>query len=180
MKSKLLYILLFIVFCSCNDDDDQPRTALEQLPPATQTGEQTFACLIDGEPFIPPIFGNNAPRAFYQFVDGAYTFVLRGGLGGSLSLQSVTVGGIDVNALQEMSYPLYDEASGNHFGEYNIGGGLTYRGTATPNNPGILNITKIDTENFIISGTFEFEAEEINTGEIIKITEGRFDLNYTN
>jgi hypothetical protein len=31
-----------------------------------------------------------------------------------------------------------------------------------------------------MSGTFEFQAQEITTGEIISITDGRFDLTFTN
>jgi len=44
---------------------------------------------------------------------------------------------------------------------------------------GELEIIKLDTENEIISGTFWFDAEEVDNGEIIEIKEGRFDINYS-
>ena len=46
--------------------------------------------------------------------------------------------------------------------------------------PGTLIITRFEPANFIISGTFNFTAKEINTGETVEITEGRFDMQYTN
>jgi hypothetical protein len=45
---------------------------------------------------------------------------------------------------------------------------------------GQIHFTRFDTENFIMSGTFEFQAKEIQSGKTINITDGRFDLNFTN
>ncbi|MEO0272798.1 MAG: DUF6252 family protein [candidate division WOR-3 bacterium] len=45
-------------------------------------------------------------------------------------------------------------------------------------NSGTLTITKFDKMNFIISGTFDFEAYSSACDKIVKITNGRFDLNY--
>ena len=43
-------VLLFLTFTliNCTKSDDQ-----DQLPPATQTGANTFGCLINGKVFIP-------------------------------------------------------------------------------------------------------------------------------
>jgi hypothetical protein len=46
------------------------------------------------------------------------------------------------------------------------------------NSYGTVTFTKFDTENGIMSGTFEFEAQELNSEEIVNITEGRFDLTF--
>ena len=40
---------------------------------------------------------------------------------------------------------------------------------------GELKITNLDTTNFIISGTFWFDAIDAN-GAIVKVTDGRFDI----
>lgn len=42
-----------------------------------------------------------------------------------------------------------------------------------------MTITKYDKTNQIISGRFWFKAQS-NTGEIVEISEGRFDDRYTN
>jgi len=45
---------------------------------------------------------------------------------------------------------------------------------------GELKIIKLDTENKILSGQFWFDCKEVNSDTISKITEGRFDIKYTN
>ncbi|WP_452224055.1 hypothetical protein [Lacinutrix chionoecetis] len=180
MKNYLKLLLIVLVFTACNNDDDNmPQDPIDQLPPATQTGEQTFGCLINGEPFVPPSFGSNAPNAFYQFVDGAYTLGISGGTGGGSELKSINIGCLDMPLIEEINYTLLEFASGNYFGEYRIGGGFDLNESSSTENPGSLNITNFNSEDFIISGTFEFTVFD-NDGNEINITDGRFDLNYTN
>jgi len=179
MKNLLLLILTIFTLSSCDKDNDKPKTELEKLPPATQTGAQTFGCLIDGKAFVPPKFGTNSPNAFYQFVNGAYTLSIYGSTDGGSNLKSINIGCLDMPLIQEVNYLLKEELVNNYFGEYNIGGGITFSGATTTVNPGILIITNFDPANFIISGTFEFSVTD-NSGNEIKITQGRFDLNYTN
>lgn len=60
-----------------------------------------------------------------------------------------------------------------------FGGGVILEGISNEIKPGTLTITRFDNKEFIISGTFEFNVLDTN-GKEIKITDGRFDLNYTN
>lgn len=178
---KLLFLLLtsFTLSC-CNKDDDKPKTELEKLPPATQTGAQTFGCLIDGKAFVPPKFGTNAPNAFYQFVGGAYTLSIYGGTSGGPNLKGINIGCLDMPLIQETTYLLKERLTNNYFGRYSIGGGIYGEYETNIIDNGTLIITRFDPANFIISGTFSFKAKEIYTGEIVEITEGRFDMQYTN
>jgi len=48
MKRILLLLLTTFTLSCCNNDDDNPQNPLDQLPPATQTGANTFGCLING------------------------------------------------------------------------------------------------------------------------------------
>ncbi|MBP0904054.1 DUF6252 family protein [Mariniflexile gromovii] len=48
----------------------------------------------------------------------------------------------------------------------------------TLSNVGLLKIRKIDKENFIVSGIFEFQAISGDCDETINITDGRFDMKY--
>jgi hypothetical protein len=43
---------MLIITVACSSDDDEPSPE-SQLPPITQTGENTFGCLIDGKLFVP-------------------------------------------------------------------------------------------------------------------------------
>ena len=69
----------------------------------------------------------------------------------------------------------------SNFGEFwitsNIVNAIQYTTTATVT--GELKITKLDTQQRIISGTFWYDA--INSdGEKVEIREGRFDMRYVN
>tara|TARA_B110000259_G_C13993077_1_gene393317 strand:- start:1078 stop:1617 length:540 start_codon:yes stop_codon:yes gene_type:complete len=179
MKNLLLLLTITLTLSCCKKDDDQSTNPIDQLPPATQTGEQTFGCLINGEAFVPPSFGSNSPSAFYQFVDGAYTLGISASKGGGNELESILLGALDVSNIVEANYLLKSEQSGNFLGKYLIGGGIISNSVTTDEIPGELVITKFDSENFIISGTFEFTVLD-NDGQEIHITDGRFDMNYTN
>jgi hypothetical protein len=176
MKIYIKIMIIALIFGSCNNDDDKPKKPIDQLPPVTQTGAQTFGCLIDGKAFVPPKFGSNAPSAFYQMINGTFTLGISAGTGGGTEFQNVIFGGVDVAALNEDSYLLKSQQSGNFFALYTLN--FTTKST-TDEIPGTLKITRFDNTNFIISGTFEFSVID-NNGKQINITDGRFDLNFTN
>ncbi|WP_040279307.1 hypothetical protein [Psychroserpens damuponensis] len=181
LNQSVIFLFFICLFTACkNDDDNPPQNPIDQLPPMTQTGEQTFGCLINGEPFIPPSFGSNAPNAFYQFVDGAYTLGISARNNSSIGLQSIIIGGIDIVNINEITYDLESFSIGNLYGLYDLvldENSETYY--TNENYPGTLTITNFDNQNFIISGTFEFIVLD-DDGNEINITDGRFDLNFTN
>jgi hypothetical protein len=53
--------LLLLTQCQWFDDDDNP---IDKLPPATQTGKNIFACLIDGQPWFV-IWKCHNPECFF-------------------------------------------------------------------------------------------------------------------
>ncbi|KAA1241563.1 hypothetical protein [Aquimarina sp. RZ0] len=177
---KFLFLLVLIaitIISACSNDDDN-NNPIDQLPPATQTGKQTIGCLINGEAFIPTRFGGGQPRAFYQFVDGAFTLGISASNGNAgPNFESINIGALDISILEESTYNLKEFETGHFFGEYFVGGGLEISGTTTSTNPGSLIITKFDQENGIIAGTFEFTVLD-KEGNEIKVTDGRFDLFY--
>ena len=66
-------------------------------------------------------------------------------------------------------------------GEYDFSPSLMENGKSyktTMQYYGELKVSHFDQENNIASGTFWFNAKEVNTGEIIHITEGRFDMQF--
>ena len=183
MKTKLhtpslLSLLLLAFLLMASDCDKENLSPLEQLPPATQTGAFTFGCLINGEAFLPsgnPL-GGPVLSAFYIQSNGTYTMNISGKKGGGENLERISIGALDIEALTEGVYPLVSEASGNLFGKYKLGLDSSY---TTDEAPGTLTITHLDTQVGIISGTFEFTVTD-NEGKQIAITDGRFDMLYTN
>ncbi|CAD0001286.1 hypothetical protein [Flavobacterium salmonis] len=61
MKNLLLLFTALFILTSCDKDkdDDKPTNPIDQLPPVTQTGANTFGCLLDGEVFKPGITSNS-------------------------------------------------------------------------------------------------------------------------
>ncbi|MEM6815760.1 MAG: hypothetical protein AAF600_15470, partial [Bacteroidota bacterium] len=152
MKGLLFLFLSFLVV-GCNNDDgnDAPQDPADALPRATHTGEGTFGCLIDGEPFFPGRFGLDRPSAFYQFVRGTFTLGISASRGGGETMVGFNIGALDVEGLEETTYALTAFESGNFFAEYLIGGGLELLSSPTNENPGSLTITNFTDE--IVCGT---------------------------
>lgn len=178
MNTKLLLFLLSfsIIFISCkNDDDNDTRPPLEQLPPLTFTGEGTFGCLINGEPFID----NNLDGVFYQTVGGEKYFGLQANKNNSY-ITSISFGTQALAITEGQTYQLDVLGEGNFTGkvifEKDLGDfELIYTDL---NNPSYITIDKFDEENRIISGTFEIQVVDPYTNQLIEITDGRFDAPY--
>lgn len=172
----LLITLSLLSTTSCNNDDDQPQNPIDQLPLATQTGENTFGCLLDGEVFIPG-GGTNPLDSVYQFVNGGYYFSVQGNKRNSENnLLTISIGVLNIELIQGTTYQLLENEDGNATASFLIS---TLSNYTSINNSGELTITKLDTENQIISGVFWFDVVHPLTDEIAEIREGRFDMEYT-
>lgn len=173
----LLLLTTFVISCCNKGDDDQPVSELEKLPPATQTGANTFGCLLDGKAFLP---GNlpNSHDCVYQFINGEYYFSLQAN---NLNNENNTILiALSTNAkqiVQNGTYTLAGNIPANAYGTYALAGILT----TTNGNiyTGELKITKLDPINYIVSGTFWFDVIDFQ-GNLHQIREGRFDMQYTN
>lgn len=188
MKTLFNYTFLFatayfFVFANCKKNE----TPLEQLPPETQTGANTFGCLIDGKPFTPggsPLSGPNLTGIYQNLIFGTpagNTF----GVSATDKRNSQNITNIgfrfDSVALVVGIYPL--RLSTNGVG----GGGVRKYNSQSPtgdiydtnsNFVGELNLKKFDETNQIASGTFWFDAVN-SLGKKIEIRSGRFDVRFT-
>ena len=182
MKKKLFTLLLLfplwglgVLLWGCSDDDDNsPQNPVDQLPDATQTGEGTFACLVDGEAFIAdnPYF-----NCFYQNIDNEYHFGISGSNQSYSTPNNINLEIHGIAIENNTSYSLASEAPIGAFGGgIFLGPNEAYDYFMTNENfTGELTITKLDLDNYIISGTFWMNLQDPFTGETIEIREGRFD-----
>ncbi|MEJ7914030.1 MAG: hypothetical protein WKF70_12800 [Chitinophagaceae bacterium] len=73
LKLSAAFLLLLTVLFSfqCR----KSKSELEQLPPATQTGAETFGCLVNGKAFKPKgsPFGGPILSASYQHLNTMYS-----------------------------------------------------------------------------------------------------------
>jgi len=175
MKKAILGLFFISLLLSCK------KKEIKELPPATQTGANTFGLKINGENWVPQGFA---------------------GIPDSDLLKARLLGTMLVITAQNFaSSPTETEFE---MKIYNVTGTGTYlmnTNTSYPNGPtsygyhvkrrltpldewitsaaqtGSITITKLDTTAGIVSGTFQFNAEnDIDATKTITVTEGRFDI----
>jgi hypothetical protein len=193
---KILLPLFFLFFLGCSKDENNDPFA--GLPPETQTGANTFGCLIDGKLFLPRN-GNNSMVFPLSGVN------LWGGYPNSLDYFEIEV--IDYKSIETNSLLLHlHDIANTGIGEFTINesngedniDGLdhfylhctlydkntnTYQKYVSFENSGKVKINKIYISNVngignIVSGTFYCKLRNINnTSDTREITNGRFDIN---
>lgn len=176
MKKAYIVSLLFLAFLSC-------RKEVTELPPPTQTGANTFGLKLNGEMWVPRGFA---------------------GLPDNDKLVARLLGNVLVVTAQDLSLsPTETEFELRIFGVTGTGTYFMNSNTTYPGGPGnygyhvkrrlnpidewitsaaqtgSVTITKLDTTAHIVSGTFQFNAQNlVNAAQTISVTEGRFDIRY--
>lgn len=181
---KTLYffsILLFSIFFLSCEKDDYPTptpepTEIEKLPEATQMGANTVGCLVDGQAFMPSGSLSNSTNPYCGYFYDSFALVFRfvkneDNITGNGTV-SVAVYSSNVILAEDEKYRL---ALDKHTGFYRITSQNSQSYETDNNNHGELHITKLDKQNNIISGTFWFDAVNLQ-GEKVEIREGRFDM----
>lgn len=168
-------MFMFFVLSACSKD-------VVELPPVTETGENTFGARLDGSFWTPAGFGivPTAPLLEARFIDDNIKINARNF---SISptetefeiyLKNVTETGVYLLNKNVSIYPNQTESYAYHIKRKlrPIDQWVT-----NANFTGVVNITKVDRVNKIVAGSFEFRAESMsNPGEFITVTEGRFDI----
>ncbi|PHR69653.1 MAG: hypothetical protein COA67_09590 [Lutibacter sp.] len=192
-KYTLLLFTLLFTLLSCSKDDDDTFTPT--LPEATQTGENTFGCYIDGN-LLTPRDGsgtfNNPDVGMKEIVLGTspnydYNEIrvrdFKSGNGGIIKIHFIDLhqngegtftinksnceDGIDANNNINITCRWLDETT------------QTYKWYCSIENGGVLSITKYDFNNKIYSGTFSCTMQNRDdSNDTIEITQGRFDIKW--
>lgn len=149
-----------------------------QLPEATQEGKNTFGCYINGEPFVPHVdfaFGGVA-AVWAGFNEETRLFRTQGTRETKEDkFEDVRFRAYITDGTGE--YSMYSETD-TYDGYNGYGSMCTFYHDQS--NFGNINITHLDEELDIISGTFEMTLinSDCPTGTTLEITDGRFDLRY--
>jgi len=176
MKNTLFFSLLSLFIFACKKE-------VTELPPATQTGANTFGLKLNGEMWVPRGFA---------------------GLPDNDKLVARLLGNVLIITAQNFeSSPTETEFEIRLFGvtgtgTYSLNTNTNYPGGPTSygyhvkrrltpldewitsaTQTGSVNITRFDTTAQIVSGTFQFNAQNTtNPSQTIAVTEGRFDVRY--
>jgi len=186
MKTRFHILLFALLFLSSACEEEYEY----ELPSITQRGLNTIGCKVNGIVCIPHgagIFSPYTKRLCYNEqtgeVDFGFLFLPTESnvksklprMGVSLRLNSVFSTGVYDNFSGTISIGYYDEYGGQlPDKEYYYMQDIS----------GQLNITKLDKQKNIISGTFSFDGvlflglEEWDYSQLSKITDGRFDIGY--
>ncbi len=178
---KNFILTLSIALCtlplnSCKKDEicDHPS-----LPCQTHEGKNTFGCLIDGVPFVAktsfsiggavPVSGSFDESTQYLILEGSRE-------DSSEKIETVKIRCYVLSGVG--SYSMWvTSSSAQGYTYFNNPNVCTYYHDL--DNKGIINISFLDTEKNIISGTFSVTLINPDcTKETLTITEGRFDFGY--
>ena len=183
----LLFPLLLLLLAACDDDlptpEPEPETALEaldRLVPATQEGANKIGCLIDGK-----VWENKGGSAFDSNVFGSFY----------IDSSRVTIGGFrrSTNSGDHWSEivripfivanhspilpVIYDMTTTNSVLSSQFGSPRYYGDYFLLDSTE--NIVVVEFWNSeIISGTFQCHVKQKYTGEVLEVTNGRFDVTY--
>lgn len=180
MRFHLLPALaLLLLLTQCKKDDLELAKPEDQLPPITQTGQMSFGCLINGQPFRPtPIL---LKTTYFVNYDPTYA-------GGSLTIRAEHYTG---KAPIIKQFLTFGAANITKTGTYPFSPGqltnVYYTDTSkdipcqdygdvksTTYLSGQLIVTRLDIKAGIFSGTFSFKLAQPRC-DTLRITHGRFD-----
>jgi hypothetical protein len=193
MKQTIYTFIVFVLLASCTKDNSTSDPA-SLLPPETQTGANTFGCLINGKLLIPRdgsgTFGVSGGSGFEflgGYPDGAYNEI---NVHDYKSVRTAKIL-IHIQNLRQIGVATYviDESNGmsnidgfdHNYLHCRVFNDATnsYQYYRSYHNSGVLKITKYDFNNRIISGVFSCKVRNsVNLNDEIEIKQGRFDIKW--
>lgn len=183
MKKFILFVIT-IFLLSCSKDEDS-------LTNINNDGTGGISCTINGEILKPRGLPYGSPTEYFGFANDGNIFYFavgfhnrnpKTGVYKTIRVQVYDVAYQDPITLERLSlegntYQLGEYGDPNLYGQYKTFGlyendNILYNTTDILN--GEIKITHHDVENYVISGTFWYDAINEN-GEIIRVRNGRFD-----
>ena len=178
----LILLATILLAASCKKDKIQDtRSELEKLPPITQTGANTFGCLVDGVAWIPngskPQTGGPNIQVYVDPTFQGGRFAITGHKYNEPN-QYISIGSFKCTSSGFYDFDstyngiqFYRNRTGSNFVNYSTNDIGIFK-------KGFINITKYDLISGIFSGTFEGKLFIANGSynDTIKVTDGRFDV----
>lgn len=175
---KFFYVLL-LAFALLGAGCKKESITADDLPPITQTGANTFGCLINGKAFITDAYAGTSSALAVEFDKGELRLQIHASNKKLTPLPVITIAAEGIEISSGITYKLYTQSTLNAASAsyFTLRQGNSKQYDISASSPGILKITKFDATQKIISGTFAFDAVT-EDGKKAAITEGRFDLKY--
>lgn len=180
-----IQFLLSMLLIACSSDDDSGTSDENN----GGLGETFITAKINGNDFEAIPIDRGVPTISAELDENAAFFSLV--IAGIELFENITEGETIIIAIAGASFDLVFEGAQvnnpvDNPLELTFGGGYAPYETGSPNvdfdtdgSSGFLRITAIDKEAQTISGEFEYNVENSDTGEVLQITEGVFNnINY--
>lgn len=174
MKTSFFLLFTLLLMLSCNK-------TVDELPPETQTGANTFGAKINGEFWVPQGFGAfpandilEARMIGNDVIINARNF----SRSPNESEFEIRIKGVTAPGVYQLNTTV-NHPSGVSSYAYYVERKITPENEwmTSATSTGTVTITRVDTVNLIVSGTFQFNMLNINNApEPIAVTEGRFDV----
>lgn len=186
MNNKIFsfaFLFLFTISATTCKKQNTLEMELAKLPPATQTGQNTFGCLVNGKAWI----AQNADC--FPYCDPSFKMNIGYEFGGYLAIDAFWKNSknnfdqridIMVDSLNYQYKKIIDwrkEHSGVYFLDYHSNNPcrkLDRFNDPTIQYSGAVYVSRYDLQSGIISGTFEFTLYKPGC-DTLKVTHGRFD-----
>lgn len=187
LLSISVFTIASISFSNCKKSST--TNPIDELPHETQTGANTFGCLVNGQAFKPggASMSGGSLRCFYQDlgtgINGGYYFGVSGTFRDNSNGNGNSVGIFtdSFKIVANTKYKTLNRLKGNPYALYSsYTSNSPYQSFETDGNiyKGEFWIKKLDSFNQIVSGTFWFDAVN-SSGQKVEVREGRFDMRYT-
>ena len=208
MKRKKFLLLVISIAVIVLSEMGCKKSAVSQvslLPPITDTGANTFGCLVNGVAMLPKTEQSSPSLANPWATSGIIPGLSQAGYGDDKINIGFTTGW-QGSPILFMEIDIYDSMSikpntyqwnqanwsvgstgiidpvyyGGIYGEFTNPRTKQYDWFSSFDNSGSTTITRFDTVNHITSGIFSGKlAQRFGSGDTINITDGRFDINWT-
>ncbi|MGB3182214.1 MAG: DUF6252 family protein [Cyclobacteriaceae bacterium] len=173
MNTSYLYRLAFLAIgllflISCNDDDPAPDP-LSLLPPATQSGAESWGAIINGKAAY------NYNRADYNYLElrsGKELTIYLGAEEDEFGSIAINIEDTSVIGLKTYALTNEYEISADYGGNNSVGCVFLWPEIID----GFVTITKFDpADERVIAGTFEFTSAKEGC-DTLRVRNGRFDI----
>ena len=166
-------VIFFIYSCKENEEAKPDKFA---IPPLTSMGANTFGCFINGNPFVgdlqyDPFWAGSkiSPNAIYWLGN----IMSISGKDYDTDKSTVSIKFNFNGDIGKFDLPSYTDYGVTEFIDFSYLGGKTYK--VIKDEPHWVKVSGYK-ENKFISGTFRFTGVNKNSGDTVRITNGRFDI----
>ena len=177
MKKVFIFPFLLLLFSQCGEDEYVPP---KELPPITTTGENTFACKINGENWQVGQKNTGPDLRVDASIGDAFVVYASNDDSNEVISLWIPIEAIDGQAIN-MNWPpppptlsVSQYTSGNECEEF----GLSADEYAMSGTLQVVHYEWLDNYYRVISGTFEFTFYNLVCGDTTRITDGRFDIRF--